>query len=1061
MKKTTFEALHSQWRGALIIAVLLILGGAAVASPGAVAPELESEFVGASDPDGPDRAPGTSPAQFSHEATRAAFDVQRSFHALNGRSLVDIEVRWDGTEERYTAVWFPLSGSVHTLIQGTPTEWGEFHTSMAPLAGRFLDVEVGYFGGEKKYSAIFYQDGDDYNFALHTTNTDLGFQSYLDTYQRQGRSIIDFEAYRLPSGDTRFAGVWVDDPNQPQTHLLYHLESADISVLLRPMQGRVIDVERYYSSLHNEDRYAVILAVLPGGGWGHYRELTSTQLTDKNDLISGTDTHLIDLDPVVNSSGLVRYNAVWGNNFKSLNEVAAMPAPIDPEPLTPELSALVTEFETTAAVGTVGFYAKNLRTDQSVSYRGDELAYLASSTKIAIHIKFWQDAQNGRFYPSDALQYTSNAVTGSPWYVDERPYPGFATGAPGFTDNRGGWYALDRFDSAMMTRSDNGATSALVLDPDIGAAYAAQDLTEWMASEVGIGSGWGIVTAIQDVDRHIMWQGQQTTDHAAEQSYFRLPLYAFGPRLRYTWGVCTVGGTPRPNCVDFECQRCDAHSDCMTGQTCVVVEDPWRELADYFGMAAGATTPRVNLDVGRSRYYASGLNSATPRAVGNLWEGLLEGRFLNPGYTENAVNSLDTWAPLTDGSRFPGSVTMRAKGGSRATTCIETGVYQYGDENIVVSVQTKDLTRPCSSDNVTNDVREIYMPVFGEELLFALATDLEVVNPATDAAIGPAAARPGENLIFFATVTNKYGGDADPVDVRLVLSTNTDITQYDPIIGVGRTNLIPGNDSEMVLETGTLPTLAPGMYYFGWLVDFGEELPEIDEANTGYLPVQFQVQASLVEIDDLRFSDKTTAIWTPTADTAYYWLHEGTSTTLPLLRTNAVESCRLDVASAATSTDFARTPPPGELHWYLVQAENDGPIANSSYGSRSVDSIGVCGTSCAHSKCEIGDVVDPICDTCVGAVCDYDSYCCNTTWDSLCVQHVRTVCNSLTCDESAGTCDHPVCTEGTALVSGCDDPPVSPSCVTAICDFDSYCCTNLWDDVCVGWVDNYCGATCE
>ena len=167
------------------------------------------------------------------------------------------------------------------------------------------------------------------------------------------------------------------------------------------------------------------------------------------------------------------------------------------------------------------------------------------------------------------------------------------------------------------------------------------------------------------------------------------------------------------------------------------------------------------------------------------------------------------------------------------------------------------------------------------------------------------------------------------------------------------------------------------------------------------------------------------------------------------------------MASSASSTDFARTPPQGELYWYLVQAENDGPIANSSFGPRSVDAIGWCGTSCEHSKCEIGDVVDPICDTCVGAVCAFDSYCCDTMWDSLCVQLVRTVCNSLVCDESAGTCDHPVCTEGAALVSGCDDPPVSPSCVTAICDFDSYCCTNLWDDVCVGWVDNFCGATCE
>jgi hypothetical protein len=126
-----------------------------------------------------------------------------------------------------------------------------------------------------------------------------------------------------------------------------------------------------------------------------------------------------------------------------------------------------------------------------------------------------------------------------------------------------------------------------------------------------------------------------------------------------------------------------------------------------------------------------------------------------------------------------------------------------------------------------------------------------------------------------------------------------------------------------------------------------------------------------------------------------------------------------------------------------------------------MDSTGVCGAGCGHPKCEVGAVLDPVCDRCVGLVCDYDAYCCETYWDQLCVQHVRTVCSSLTCDESAGACDHPVCIEGAALVSGCDDPPVSPSCVAAICAADPYCCNNQWDDICVGWVDNYCGANCD
>jgi len=113
MKNTTLETLRSHWRrevwrGALIFAVSLLLTGVAVASP-----------VGPSDPDGPDRAPGTSPAHFAHEVNSTSFAVQMVGHASAGRYLVDIEVRWDGTQERYTAVWFPVSGTIHTLIHGT------------------------------------------------------------------------------------------------------------------------------------------------------------------------------------------------------------------------------------------------------------------------------------------------------------------------------------------------------------------------------------------------------------------------------------------------------------------------------------------------------------------------------------------------------------------------------------------------------------------------------------------------------------------------------------------------------------------------------------------------------------------------------------------------------------------------------------------------------------------------------------------------------------------------------------------------------------------------------
>jgi hypothetical protein len=53
------------------------------------------------------------------------------------------------------------------------------------------------------------------------------------------------------------------------------------------------------------------------------------------------------------------------------------------------------------------------------------------------------------------------------------------------------------------------------------------------------------------------------------------------------------------------------------------------------------------------------------------------------------------------------------------------------------------------------------------------------------------------------------------------------------------------------------------------------------------------------------------------------------------------------------------------------------------------------------------------------------------------------------------SCAHPLCASGTRLSSSCDP------CATKICAADSYCCTNAWDDICVGEVTSICGATCQ
>lgn len=113
--------------------------------------------------------------------------------------------------------------------------------------------------------------------------------------------------------------------------------------------------------------------------------------------------------------------------------------------------------------------------------------------------------------------------------------------------------------------------------------------------------------------------------------------------------------------------------------------------------------------------------------------------------------------------------------------------------------------------------------------------------------------------------------------------------------------------------------------------------------------------------------------------------------------------------------------------------------------------------TCAHDPCVEGAALSAggCPDACVAEVCAVDSFCCATEWDALCVSRVLSVCDSMQCDATF-TCNHSLCEVGAALVVGCD-----PSCVEALCNVDSFCCNNQWDATCVDEVATICGLSCE
>ncbi len=912
------------------------------------------------------RGSGTSPAVYHLEQGSVLFDSTIADELANGRQLVDIEaLTTSGPVTLFSGVFYPVTGTVHTLIHRDRGEWDDFLEMVEPLQGRWLDVEVGFhLGTERRYSALFLEDGDDYGYLVDTDMTDDALQTalqsgnpvfgHMEQELRGGRSMIDFEAYLTPGGETRFGAIWVEDPNQPMTHLYYDLTYDDMDALWNPLAGRIIDFERYHSSFYGEERFAMVVANVPGGDWHIDTQMTTSELETRNDNESDGNTHLIDLHVFDVGDLVPRFSGVWGPDYKSLNEVGGMPSD-DEEDLTPDLLGLINNFENVSPnnEGIVGFYAKNLRTGQAVGYRENERFYLASTTKTAAHIRLWQLLEAGHFAPGNELgtmiRYTESSESGAPWYMDERSNPGFASGAPGFENNLGDEFSLDRFDRAMMTRSDNAATSALIADPDVGLAHDAVNLNEWVAGIDGVGQGWGLITTIQDVDRHVLTQGQHTDADKDEDSYFLAPGHTLRPRLFEVYEACSTTGPPATCVPASSCQRCNVDADCPGATNlCEKVDDPWGDLRSFFGLSSSESLPDYDVTTGRWRYYAMGLNSATPRAFSNLLEKFWKSELTTEATRDAALANMLTDNEMDDGvcradvngdgtcAGGEGIAMSAVKGGSRGNdtdgtaACIETGILRLGSEAITLALMTRENGIDCSNNGPNNDVPDIWSPQFGRRVLEALSVDLA---PGTGQ-FGPSQVAEAGQIELVVEVDNVGGGDwPGPIEVEVWASLDGDIDFGSDVKLVELT--LGGADGYSSVNSGIVAVALPSAAElpagsYNLLVDvdgsmFGQvpELYESPASNEGPLaPGLLQVMPACPDDDGDGYADCDAGCLSngpPCGD-----CDDDEATVYP----GAPEQCNGVDDDCDTLVDNDISTPT-----YAQRVEDDDPVANDEFGT--------------------------------------------------------------------------------------------------------------------------------
>ncbi|MBZ0113889.1 MAG: serine hydrolase [Thermoanaerobaculia bacterium] len=821
---------------ALLLSTFLAVAGAAFASDFETVSESDdgstTEWYGTR----PEQIAGASGTAWQLDVSRATLDAAIISQANLGRELVDLEIRWNGSQERFTALFLDTGAVVHTLIQGPYSEWETFFNAMAAKAGRYLDVEVDYFDGNKRYSSIFLEDGDFYGAVLRTTQTDDQFQANLKTYLTLGYSLIDFEAYTDSGGNLKYAGIWVKDPNQPMTHLYYGLQSPDVTDLVSPMAGRVIDLERYWDPARGY-RYAMIIAQYPGGEWAQYRGMTSTELATRNSQNADGNTFLIDIDSYV-SGGTLRFNGVWGDTVKSLHEVSAMPSEPDLESNSAQLDALIAAFEGGAGAprGRLGLYARNLGTNQSIANRHTEPFYAASTVKTAIHVKLKREEQEGEIAFTWIGNYTDGVDSRFRWYVDERDQlSGPLNDFPGLGNTDWGLqFSVARFDQAMMQVSDNAAASLLVDHPTLGTANSDQSLNHWISGIPGVGKEYGLVLSIQDIDRTILWQGQQGSGFESEPSYFLVPPSAFEPLFR-------------------------------TGS------DAFQDLEQIFPDGF----PAFNSVRGHNRLYASGISSVTPRAQGGLMEKLWEGDLLDPTPTSQALAVMLEGTPLDNHPSFPSNAQLFDKGGTKgwnstpSTLAIsDSAIVQLGPDAVSINLFAQDGDRItwCGQTTGTgpdDDIRCDHFPGLAWQLLQDLAANLEAAEE-PQLAFSPSVVSAGAPFSASCDVENLGGGDSRGFDVDFYASTNQTISSGDRFLGRVRVagGVLGRSTVSVDLSVPFPSSVPPGSYWFGCIVDadksqsaqFGE-VGEWDEALASNTSVVTSHQLTVQVAVDLIFAD--------------------------------------------------------------------------------------------------------------------------------------------------------------------------------------------------------------
>jgi hypothetical protein len=180
------------------------------------------------------------------------------------------------------------------------------------------------------------------------------------------------------------------------------------------------------------------------------------------------------------------------------------------------------------------------------------------------------------------------------------------------------------------------------------------------------------------------------------------------------------------------------------------------------------------------------------------------------------------------------------------------------------------------------------------------------------------------------------------------------------------------------------------------------------------------------------------------------------------------------------SATFTYCMVPGENWIFAAPNTFDGFPCESGYNgyTLTVECGGDClPIGCGNAGHDCYTVGGPYCDDvdCCELVCSIDPFCCDTSWDGICVDEAVANCGAPKCPidcvgtdegedcgtDSNGGCNVPVIGDSNCCTGwgglGCDDE----ACSLAVCAADSFCCTTAWDGICADSALILCPDICQ